>query len=159
MGEGGMMSPQAEGGHQGHAAGGSADDSAGDSADHDAAAMPAASAAAARSAELGGISVKVTPANLADHSGDMLDFSVDLEAQDKALDFDLAKLAKLMVGSQEVAAAGWKVNFDHGHHVNGTLSFPLAEIGAALTPGAQIMLHISQPDGAGQAMLEWEMAE
>ncbi len=116
-------------------------------------------AAEAHSAELGEISVKVTPANLDDRSGETLDFSVDLEAQGQALDFDVAKLAKLMVGSQEVAASGWKVNFDHGHHVNGTLSFPLADIAAALTPGTKVMVHISQPDGAGQAMFDWDVAE
>ena len=87
----------------------------------------------------------MTPVNLDDPSGETLDFSVDLEAQGQALDFDVAPLAKLMVGSQEVAASGWKVNFDHGHHVNGTLSFPLADVAAALTPGAKIMVHISNP--------------
>lgn len=121
--------------------------------------MAGAPAAEAHSAELGEISVKATPVNLDDRSGETLDFSVDLEAQGQALDFDVAKLAKLMVGSQEVAASGWKVNFDHGHHVNGTLSFPLADIAAALTPGTKIMLHISQPDGAGEAMFDWDVAE
>jgi hypothetical protein len=56
-------------------------------------------------------------------------------------------------------SSGWKVNFDHGHHVNGTLSFPLDDITSTLKPGAKIMLHINQTDGDGQAMLDWEVAE
>lgn len=148
MGEGGMM-----GGTQ------PMTDTMGAGAGNGPGPQAAAATADEREAELGGISVKVTPVNLADPSGETLDFSVDLEAQGQALDFDVAPLAKLMVGSQEVAASSWKVNFDHGHHVNGTLSFPLADVASALTPGAKVMVHIEQPDGGGNAMLNWDVHE
>jgi len=111
------------------------------------------------SAELGGIEIKVSPVNLNDLQGETLDFDVDLEAQGASLDLDVAKLALLMVGGQEVAASSWTVNFDHGHHVNGTLSFPLAGLEDELTSGAEIMLHMNGAAGEGQAMFSWEIAD
>jgi hypothetical protein len=121
-------------------------------------AAPAAAAGEERSGKAGDIEVKATPVNLAARSGETLDFSVDLEAQGQPLDFDVAPLAKLMVGSEEFAAGGWKVNFDHGHHVNGTLSFDLSAVEPALAAGGKLMLHIGVPDG-GEAMLSWDLPE
>jgi hypothetical protein len=129
--------------------------------DHQGSTSGGASSAAAgeeRKGAAGGIEIKATPVNLAERSGETLDFSVDLEAQGQSLDFDVAPLAMLMVGSEEFAASGWKVNFDHGHHVNGTLSFDLAEVEPALSAGGTLMLHVGVPEG-GQAMLTWDLPE
>jgi hypothetical protein len=35
----------------------------------------------------------------------------------------------------------------------------LADVAAALTPGATVMIHIDQPDGEGHAMFSWELPE
>jgi hypothetical protein len=114
----------------------------------------------AHSAELGGIQIKVTPVNLADPTGATLDFTVDLEAQGgQSLNHDLAELAVLMVGGREVAPSAWTVNYDHGHHVNGTLSFPLADVEEDLLGGGTVMVHINAPEGEGQAMFDWELHE
>jgi hypothetical protein len=65
----------------------------------------------------------------------------------------------LMVGGKEIEASGWTVNFDHGHHVNGTLSFPLADVEEDLLGGGPVMVHIEDPAGGAQAMFSWEMDE
>jgi hypothetical protein len=122
-------------------------------------AAPAAAASEQRTATVGAIEVKVAPVNLFDPSGETLDFSVDLEAQGQPLDLDLAAMANLVIDGEETSATGWKVNFDHGHHINGTLSFPLADVAGTLTKGATVMIHIDKPDGEGHAMFNWELPD
>ena len=56
-------------------------------------------------------------------------------------------------------ADSWKVNFDHGHHVNGTLSFPLEQVKNALTDGAKVELTVAQPDGSSPAVFTWDSAK
>ena len=117
-----------------------------------------ASSPAERSADLGDTLVKVTPVNLASPSGDSLDFTVDFEGALPSPDLDLAPLAQLQIGDQTVTADSWKVNFDHGHHVNGTLSFPLEQVKTALTAGAKVELTVTQPDGGSPAVFSWDSA-
>jgi hypothetical protein len=118
-----------------------------------------ANSSAERSADFGGTEVKVTPVNLASPSGDSLDFTVDFEGALPSPDLDLAPLAELVIGDQTVAADSWKVNFDHGHHVNGTLSFPLEQVKNALTDGAKVELTVAQPDGSSPAVFTWDSAK
>jgi hypothetical protein len=118
-----------------------------------------ANSSAERSADFGGTEVKVTPVNLASPSGDSLDFTVDFEGALSSPDLDLAPLAQLVIGDQSVAADSWKVNFDHGHHVNGTLSFPLEQVKTALIDGANVELTVAQPDGGSPAVFTWDSAK
>ena len=153
MGEGMMGQGMMDGGMMGGAA---------DAAQAPAAAQVEADGAAGHeehSAELGDIEIKVSPVNLGNPQAETLDFDVDLEAEGENLALDLAAMAVLMVGGQEVAASNWTVNFDHGHHVNGTLSFPLAGLEDEMTGGAEIMLHVNDAAGDGHTMFSWEIAE
>src|SRR5690606_25114169 len=87
---------------------------------------PAAAAATdnAQSGTLGAIDVKVTPPDLSNIQGDTIDFTIDLNATGADLGLDLAPLATLTIGGHEMAATAWTVEFDHGHHVKGALTFP-----------------------------------
>ena len=116
---------------------------------------PAASGGAEQSGTLGAIDVKVTPPDLANIQGDTIDFTVDLNATGTDLGLDLASLATLKIGDHEMAATAWTVKLDHGHHVNGILSFPAHMSG----PVAGASLTLTDPAGGEALALTWPAAK
>ncbi len=77
-----------------------------------------------RSAEAGAVTVDITPLNLGDTAAATLDFAVAMNTHSVDLGVDLAKLAALKVGDNEIAAQTWQAPTGGGHHVEGTLRFP-----------------------------------
>ena len=86
--------------------------------------VPAVVGNLTQSAEAGAVTVEITPLNLADAKAGALDFKVVMNTHSVELGVDLAKLAVLKVGDNEVAAKMWQTPAGGGHHVEGTLSFP-----------------------------------
>ena len=118
---------------------------------------PAAAAAGSdeQSGKLDAIDVKVTPPDLSNVQGDTIDFTVDLNATGADLGLDLAALATLKIGDHEMPATAWTVKLDHGHHVNGLLSFPAHMSG----PVESATLIITDPAGSAALSLTWPAAE
>ena len=118
---------------------------------------PAAAAAGSdeQSGKLGAIDVKVTPPDLSNVQGDTIDFTVDLNATGADLGLDLAALATLKIGDRETPATAWTVEFDHGHHVKGALSFPADKAGAV----ESATLTLTDPAGGAALSLTWPAAE
>jgi len=108
-----------------------------------------------QSGKLGAIDVKVTPPDLSNIQGDTIDFTVDLNATGTDLGLDLASLATLKIGDHEMPATAWTVKLDHGHHVNGILSFPAHMSG----PVESATLTVTDPEGGAALALTWPAAE
>jgi len=80
--------------------------------------------AVGQSVEGGGVTVKVTPANLKDSDADTLDFTVSLDTHTVELNYDLVQLAVLTDNlGNEYSPASWTPEQSDGHHVGGLLSF------------------------------------
>lgn len=121
--------------------------------------MAGPAAAIAGRGEQGGkldaIDVKVTPPDLSNIQGDTIDFTVDLNATGADLGLELAALATLKIGDHAMPATAWTVKLDHGHHVNGVLSFPAHMSG----PVESATLTITDPAGGAALDLTWPAAE
>jgi len=87
-------------------------------------AAPAPAGNLTQSAEAGAVTVEITPLNLADAKAATLDFQVVMNTHSVDLGIDLAKLAVLRAGDDEIAAQAWQALAGGGHHVQGTLRFP-----------------------------------
>jgi hypothetical protein len=92
--------------------------------------MPASGTAASelavdlpQTAQVGAVTVKVTPLNLNDAQAETLDFQVVLDTHSVELDVDLAKSATLHVGETELTPAAWESDSPKGHHVEGVLHY------------------------------------
>ncbi|HAJ35065.1 MAG TPA: hypothetical protein DCL15_05175 [Chloroflexi bacterium] len=109
---------------------------------------------AAQIGKLGAIDVKVTPPDLSNIQGDMIDFTVDLNATGADLSFNLAEMATLRIVGHAVPATAWEVVYDHGHHVNGVLKFPAHMSG----PVESATLTITDPEGGESLELTWTPA-
>ncbi len=95
----------------------------------------AAIGGATRTDQQGAVVVEVTPLNL-DQPGRTLDFRVSMETHSVDLSMDLATLATLATDTGlQVEAISWDGPLG-GHHVSGTLSFPVTAEGKALLEGA-----------------------
>ncbi len=104
-------------------------------------AAPAANLAApgadTRTSEAGGVTVEIAPLNLDDPQAAALNFSVAMNTHSVDLGVDLAQLATLRAGGQEVKATEWQTPAGGGHHVTGTLVFPATDSqGQPLLEGA-----------------------
>jgi hypothetical protein len=114
-----------------------------------------------QTAEIGAITVKVTPLNLKEAGAETVDFTVALDTHTVNLDFDLAQLATLQIGEQKIAASVWEPAGGGGHHVAGTLRFPAtAADGEALLEGAtELVLVLRGLPGDGEQTFTWRLAE
>jgi rhodanese-related sulfurtransferase len=77
-----------------------------------------------RTAEAGGVSATVVPANGLDANAPTLDFTVSMDTHAGSLPIDVAKIATVRgPAGAPIPALSWKGG-KGGHHLSGTLSFP-----------------------------------
>jgi hypothetical protein len=109
---------------------------------------------AAQTSRDGGVTVKVTPKNLA-RGASTWDFEVVLDTHSGDLGQDLAKSAVLIDGrGREHAPTAWTGSPPGGHHREGVLSFkPLDSETDSLT------LRIRDVGGVSQRSFRWQLAE
>ena len=80
-------------------------------------AAPAPTGNLTQSAEAGAVTVDITPLNLGDAKASTLDFKVVMDTHSVELGGDLAKLAVLKIGDNEVTTKLWQAPAGGGHHV------------------------------------------
>jgi hypothetical protein len=109
---------------------------------------------AAQTSRDGGVTVKVTPKNLA-RGAPTWDFEVVLDTHSADLSQDLAKTAVLIDGrGREHAPIAWTGAPPGGHHREGVLSFkPLAAEADSVT------LQIRDVGGVAQRSFRWQLGE
>jgi hypothetical protein len=116
----------------------------------------------AQSAEAGGVTVTVTPTNLAAPSGSTLDFKVKVETHTVDLSQNLATISVLRMPSGiDVDGAKWD-GPTGGHHIEGTLSFPRTDsTGAAVAVPATgtLTLSIRNYGGVVERTFTWNLAQ
>jgi len=80
-----------------------------------------------RTAQAGAVTGVATPINLDNANSSTIDFKLTLDTHSVPLTFTTSTDALLSDGKQLVAASKW-TGGRGGHHVSGTLSFPLGEL-------------------------------
>jgi hypothetical protein len=120
---------------------------------------PAPAGNLTRSAEAGAVTVDITPLNLRNANASTLDFKIAMNTHSVELGVDLAKLAVLKVGDNEVAAKVWQAPAGGGHHVEGTLSFPgVTAAGKPVLEGAtSITVVIRNLAGVPERKFTWNL--
>jgi hypothetical protein len=110
----------------------------------------------AQTDQQGAVTVVIKPLNLA-APGDSLDFEVILDTHSVDLSMDLAELATLTDGDgREVHAMLWDAARG-GHHVSGTLSFPVTTAGGEkLLVGASQLTLIIRDVGVAERRFVWQ---
>jgi hypothetical protein len=101
-----------------------------------------------RTSEAGGSKISVTPLNLADPQAATLDFALALEGQGIDPGINLAPLATLRAGTQQLAAASWEPQ-------SGVLSFPATDLTGVKT----ITLMIRNLAGAPLRTFSWTLSQ
>lgn len=122
---------------------------------------PDTGAADSQIAEAGGVTVQVTPLNLNDPQGTALNFAVAMDTHSVDLGVDLAQLATLRSGGQEVMATEWQAPAGGGHHVAGTLVFPAidAQGRPVLQGSATVTLLIRNLAGTPLRTFTWTLGD
>jgi hypothetical protein len=110
----------------------------------------------AQTDQQGAVTVVIKPLNLA-APGDSLDFEVSLDTHSVDLSMDLAELATLADGNgREVQATVWDAP-SGGHHVSGTLSFPVTTAGGEnLLAGTAQLTLIVRDVGVAERRFVWQ---
>ena len=110
----------------------------------------------ARLDEQGAVVFEVTPLNLGTPA-DTLEFQVSMNTHSVDLSMDLAVLATLSTDTGvSLQALKWDA-VPGGHHVSGTLIFPLAQDGKSILEGAsKLTLTIADVD-APSRVFDWEL--
>ena len=113
-----------------------------------------------QSAEVGGVTVEVTPLNLHDMAAESLDFQIVLNTHSVELDQDLAEIAVLLVDDLEYTASRWDGS-SGGHHVSGQLSFGVLKTAnqPILADVGSISLVIRDLAGIDERIFTWDLAE
>jgi hypothetical protein len=101
-----------------------------------------------RTSEAGGGKISVTPLNLADPQAATLDFALALEGQGIDPGINLAPLATLRAGTQQLAAASWEPQ-------SGVLSFPATDLTGVKT----ITLMIRNLAGPPLRTFSWTLSQ
>ena len=119
-------------------------------------AMSAASADLTRTDSQGAVEFAVTPLNLS-RPGDTLDFDVSINTHSVNLAWNLAAQSRLTTDTgREAAGKSWPQG--GGHHVDGTLTFPVkAADGTSLLAGAKRLTLAIQNAGAPERTFVWEL--
>lgn len=105
----------------------------------------------------GAVSVSVEPLNL-DAPGDTLDFEVAMSTHSVDLSMDLMTLATL---TTDTGLSATPVVWDAprgGHHVGGTLSFPVGANGKSLLEGTKKLTLTIRDVDAPERIFIWELA-
>jgi hypothetical protein len=112
-----------------------------------------AAAGQRKTAEIGGVTVSVTPLNLAERGPTTIDFQIVVDTHAGALPSNISAIAKL-VGEKgaETPPFAWSGG-SGGHHLSGRLSFPAAgsEEKGVLT------LVLKSVDGRNDMRFEWNV--
>ena len=110
----------------------------------------------ARLDEQGAVAFEVTPLNLGTPA-DTLEFQVSMNTHSVDLSMDLAVLATLSTDTGvSLQALKWDA-VPGGHHVSGTLIFPLTQDGKSILEGAsKLTLTIANVD-APSRVFEWQL--
>ena len=104
----------------------------------------------------GAVVVTVTPVNL-DRPGETLDFQITMETHSVELDMDLPSLSTLSTDTGfTVQGSTWN-GPKGGHHVEGTLSFPVQKDGRLLVKGAKVITLKIQNVDAPERVFSWEV--
>ncbi len=124
-------------------------------------AAPAPTGNLTQSAEAGAVTVDITPLNLGDAKASTLDFKVVMDTHSVELGGDLAKLAVLKIGDNEVTTKLWQAPSGGGHHVEGTLSFPgTTAAGKPILEGANsITVVIRNLAGVPERKFAWNLEQ
>jgi hypothetical protein len=101
-----------------------------------------------RTSEAGGSKISVTPLNLADPQAVTLDFALALEGQKIDPSINLAALATLRFGTQQVNAVGWQPD-------TAVLSFPASDLAGA----RMVTLMIRNLAGAPLRTFTWMLSQ
>lgn len=112
-----------------------------------------------RSDEQGSVTFAVTPLNL-DAPGETIDFEVTMDTHSVELSWDLAAQSTLTTdtgpGTDGVAGTNWPGG--SGHHVSGTLTFPVQTAdGQPLLEGARTVTLMIRDAGAAERTFTWEL--
>ena len=115
-----------------------------------------ASADLTRTDSQGAVEFAVTPLNLS-LPGDTLDFDVSMNTHSVNLAWNLAAQSRLTTDTgREAAGKSWPEG--GGHHVDGTLTFPVkAADGTPLLAGAKRLTLIIQNAGAPERTFVWDL--
>lgn len=106
--------------------------------------------------EQGNVSVEVTPINL-NQADTSLDFEVVMNTHSVDLGMDLASLATLEVDNgRSVSATLWDAT-PGGHHVSGTLSFPVTADEALLLDNATRLTMTIRDVDAPERVFTWDV--
>lgn len=106
----------------------------------------------------GAVMVTITPINL-DNTGETLDFTVTLETHSVELDMDLPSLSTLKTDTGiTVKGATWNGS-SGGHHVEGTLSFPISQDGKPVLQDAKALTLMIQNVDAPERTFTWDLNE
>ena len=115
-----------------------------------------ASADLTRTDSQGAVEFAVTPLNLS-QPGDTLDFDVSMNTHSVNLAWNLAAQSRLTTDTgREAAGKSWPEG--GGHHVDGTLTFPVkAADGTPLLAGAKRLTLTIQNAGAPERTFVWDL--
>lgn len=106
--------------------------------------------------EQGAIVVSVTPLNLG-QPADSLNFDVSLDTHSVDLSMDLAVLSALTTDNgKSVAPIIWDAPLG-GHHVSGTLSFPVFSEGTSILDGARTLTLTMKDVAAPERTFIWKL--
>lgn len=104
----------------------------------------------------GAVEVDVTPSNLA-NPGETLTFEVGLYTHSVNLNMDLAALSTLKTDTGlSVNASAWNGD-SGGHHVFGSLAFPVRVNGKALLAGAKVLTLVIKNVDAPERTFTWDL--
>jgi hypothetical protein len=110
----------------------------------------------ARSDEQGSVTFAIVPLNL-DAPDETIDFEVTMDTHSVELSWDLAAQSTLTTDSgRQVEGTSWPGG--SGHHVSGTLSFPVQTAdGQPLLEGARTVTLTIRDAGAAERTFAWEL--
>jgi hypothetical protein len=109
-------------------------------------------------AQVGAVEIIVSALNLQAAEAETLDFAVAFNSHTEAIAIDLAKQAKLQIGTVELTPTAWETDSPEGHHIKGVLRFaPTAESKEALAAATAITLVISGLPDDAEATFTWEV--
>jgi hypothetical protein len=111
-----------------------------------------AAAGQTRTAQIGGVSVSVTPLNLAERDAATTDFKIVMDTHSDALPSNMLASAVLIgQAGKESQPLTWSGGRG-GHHLSGKLSFPAT----GREEGGIITLVLKKVDGRGDERFEWK---